>query len=708
LLNELLAIEAGLAASGFILEGRHPDLNTPQKTAAVRTRLRPDGGLAEIEVLPPETIAKLWTLRDGNQNSFPFLQLKRPLLSLPDDRNWQKTQVETWKKLGTVERRRALRALARDFPCNGDWLGDWPEAGLKKSLRRRQESLAVLGATEAAAVPAAVERFLVGSRDGKTFLSRLFELLLTEVDEGESEWLGLAHQTLTKGGALYVDVLRGEFARDLADPRHVSAVSRALPRAGDETSAGRCALTGNEAALLTGRFPKPNLPVLGPTFLFSKNIDIPAAGRYGRFSADAFPVGSALAERLEASLRELTVDHRRGRSWRIIPGERPKRGKLPPQQDLLLAFVHADPEAPISDMIADDDEEAPNPEATFARRTERVIDAIKAKIGENFRRTSVELCVLRKVDQGNHKVIYHRAISIPELWDAASAWADGESNLPGHLRMPVPGGRGEKAESRSPRHVAPLQLPALTRSRYIHRGTTPDGVVGLSARDAFALFLMEGDLCRRARSTLQLIIDRHGSLLSGSAHALRKGFDDAKRFDRAAALKSLTLIGVLLSKLGHRKEAYMEATAFKLGQLLAVADVVHVGYCADRRSGDIPPVLLGNSVLTMAQSNPVRALAVLCRRWKPYGAWAKQSASWALAKILTESKDPKDKARGWAIIRAQSQASRAAQLTRELHDRLSATIDDAFRAELLLGYIAGLPGRRAEQGAEADDHEEAE
>jgi len=100
LLNELLAIEAGLSASGFILEGRHPDLKTPQKTAAVQTRLRPDGGLAEIELLLSETTAKLWTLRDGQQNSFPFLQLKRPLLNLPDDRNWQKKQVDIWKKNG--------------------------------------------------------------------------------------------------------------------------------------------------------------------------------------------------------------------------------------------------------------------------------------------------------------------------------------------------------------------------------------------------------------------------------------------------------------------------------------------------------------------------------------------------------------------------------------------------------------------------------
>ena len=437
MLNELLAIEAGLSASGFILEGRHPDLQAPRKTAAVRTRLRPDGGLAEIEVLLPETTAKLWTLRDGQQNSSPFLQLKRPLLNLPDDKNWQKKQAETWRTLKTDERRRALRALARDFPCNGIWLGNWPEAGLKESLQRRQKSLAALGTTEAAAVWAVVERFLAMSADGRKFLCRLVELLLAEVDEGESVWVDLAHQPLTKGGALYVDVLRGEFARDVADPRHVSAVSGALPRAGEGSSAGRCALTGNEAALLTGRFPQPNLPVLGQTFLLEKNKDIWAAGRYGRWSSDAFPVGSALVERLAASLREVTVDHRRGRSWRSIPSERPK------QNDLLLAFVHAVPDAPVTDIIAGDDDAAVH-EATYMRRTERVIDAVRAKVGEDFRRTPIEVCVLRAVAQGNRKVIYHRATSVGELWDAASAWDDGERNLPDWLRLLVPRGRGEK------------------------------------------------------------------------------------------------------------------------------------------------------------------------------------------------------------------------------------------------------------------------
>ena len=45
----------------------------------------------------------------------------------------------------------------------------------------------------------------------------------------------------------------------------------------------------------------------------------------------------------------------------------------------------------------------------------------------------------------------------------------------------------------------------------------------------------------------------------------------------------------------------MQGTAFKLGQLLAAADIVHAGYCADVRGGAVPPALLGNQVFAMAQ-----------------------------------------------------------------------------------------------------------
>ncbi len=134
----------------------------------------------------------------------------------------------------------------------------------------------------------------------------------------------------------------------------------------------------------------------------------------------------------------------------------------------------------------------------------------------------------------------------------------------------------------------------------------------------------------------------------------------------------------------------MEDAGFKLGQLLSAVDAVHMGYCAEVRSGDIPPTLVGNSVFAMAGRSPDRALEVLQTRWKPYHAWATKAGT------RREFSPNKDDARGWMVIRAVSQARHAKRLCQELRDTLSLmrregrTPDEAFRAELLLGYVAGV------------------
>jgi hypothetical protein len=57
------------------------------------------------------------------------------------------------------------------------------------------------------------------------------------------------------------------------------------------------------------------------------------------------------------------------------------------------------------------------------------------------------------------------------------------------------------------------------------------------------------------------------------------------------------------------------------------------------------------------------------------------------------------------MVTAVSQARRAEELCRDLHGRLPRHADDEFRAELLLGYVAGLP-RKSVRVAEGEQHEE--
>jgi hypothetical protein len=142
----------------------------------------------------------------------------------------------------------------------------------------------------------------------------------------------------------------------------------------------------------------------------------------------------------------------------------------------------------------------------------------------------------------------------------------------------------------------------------------------------------------------------------------------------------------------------MHDAGFKLGQLLSAADAVHMGYCADVRNGALPPTLVGNSVFAAAGRTPYRALEVLQTRWKPYEAWVTRAAR------SIQGKPEKGDTRGWAILRAASQRHHAKRLCEELQPALAEMRtegrppDETFRAELLLGYLAGIKSEEHDAG----------
>jgi hypothetical protein len=473
---------------------------------------------------------------------------------------------------------------------------------------------------------------------------------------------------------------------------------------------GICALTGQPARLVVSKFPQPNLPQLGQTYLFARNKDIEASHRYGRYSAAAMPVAQTTVIQLAAALDALTAEERRGITWRPIPGEAPK------QMDLLLAFVGEAPEAPVAGALGDDDAEEDfsaevastsiagtadsianaHSVAAFEKRAQRVVDAVQAMARADFRKTPVELAVFRKVDPANRKIVFAGAPTVGELYDAATAWAAGERNVPPWVTLPVLHTGERRPRAMAPPHVAPLGVIAFSKKIFMRDRI--EEAVGLTAAEALALFIdsPRGSATpgqRRIWRLLRLVLARRGSLLSGTAHAIRRGFDVVKRFDRREALRTITMLGVLLHKLAQSKEDYMTDAAFQLGQLLAAADMVHAGYCADVRGGAFPPSLLGNQVFAMAQTAPGKALAVLCRRWKPYDGWVnKTTRDWQRMDNLVASGNEKDRRRGWDMKKAVRHAREMKPLADALAKTLpGCSVDDAFRAKLLLGYIAGLP-----------------
>ena len=73
----------------------------------------------------------------------------------------------------------------------------------------------------------------------------------------------------------------------------------------------------------------------------------------------------------------------------------------------------------------------------------------------------------------------------------------------------------------------------------------------------------------------------------------------------------------------------MKETAYSLGQLLYLADILHREYCVFLRNGGdrekpLPSNLIGNEVLLIAAENPNEALARLRERIRIYVNWAKR------------------------------------------------------------------------------------
>jgi len=734
MLNELMIVERGARQAGISMPQRHPDVKDAGRMPTLKVQLDKNGNVDSVGPIPYN--ATPWKLSDGQHNSFPFVKPKNPLWIIPNKCNLRSTIFD--KKKTSYERRTFCLELSRDATFNDGAFKDWPGRGLLARLQERRKQLSALDGTDAAVVTTTIDRFLHvcdpnvggGSRRlltdvantlienlGQTaqddWLNIAIALLIGKEDRNRSEWVC--------AGALIFEA--AGYPYSITDPKMIEFVSHTLADFDTQDARGKyngiCALTGERARLQSGNFPQPNLKVLGQTWLFSKNREIPANDRYGRFAADAMCVGSGTVMRLGGALRALADPDRKNKTWRAIPGERPK------QSDLLLAFVDEVLDTPVADMLAEEDfteeegdsaSDADNSVAAFEKRTERLIEVLRANASTDFSKTLVRLIIIRKVDPANRKVVYAGSPTVAGLYKAATTWLKGERNVPPWVALPVLRKSENKPRAMSPPHIAPLGLIAFSKKVFIRGGTDSQEVLGLPASETLRFLLdptEKGNYSARYRAerVLRFVFTRRSVLVAGVGHVQHtpecwdRRFKVIKKFDLREALRTITVLGVLLHKLDRDKEVYMNDTAFNLGQLLAAADIVHAGYCADVRGGAVPPSLLGNQVFVMAQSLPAKALALLCRRWKPYDGWAKKaSRDRKKSDGLIASKNKNDQQRGWDIKKALRSAREMGPLAEQLAGTVDdCRVDDIFRAELLLGYISGLP-KKQDEDADVQDH----
>lgn len=694
MLNELYQLSRNLQKCGIVFGTPHQDVKTPGKgdgfTIGINSQCQPE----HIEYMDSVKMTKLWTIRKGKHNSFPYLKLK-PLWNLTlndpvrDDlkklRNKRNTKVDYRAKLEQI--------------CSGKEINK-QEALISKWAKQKIQALSGKDKKIDSLIQL-VGRIPGDANETATFMTTLANLFLqkmqTIIDDGygNSEKEGKKRQEIYE--TMFIGKIKKEkgkekvvcdvplffdisdwprFSCRVADPSMGKLVGAHLPAGQQAGVQGISALEGVRKVLHLGPYPDPTLPAVGIAYLFSMNENIPCHDRYRLIGSKIFPSSRDAVEAAHGALRWCVAEERKGKTWQGVPNA--KR-----EQDLLIAYLEEKPENAIelaSVFAAPDVKESETDEAAYESKTRTACDALRGVPGLNDS-SQVNVFVISKVDPGRAQVVLNSAFSIKNIIQSVEEWRTAANNRTAFSLWLPPVKKGEKALQVEPPCPFPTDVMKCFQNQWIKNGLDKRDVSGVALRHVYDLFLGEGRISQgTAQMFLDIVLQRLGTLFIGIAGADHSG--DVMGYSteaRKTVLTGISVLAIVLYKLGIKKEDYMKNAAFNVGRMLALADKLHCEYCINERGKNkseaekrksIPPQLIGNALMQTTLDNPTEGLARLSERLPIYYAWATKVQS-DNAGLVEEVLD------------------QMGQVSADLENvTIPTQADDTVKAQILLGYLA--------------------
>lgn len=700
MINELYSVYQGLKDVGEDPPIKHNDIASPGMGTTFRVCLAKNGSVDSIELLTKEKIKDTWSLGNGNKNQFPAIKLEYPLI--PDGHK----DYQEWKKENKNADATAYRCMIKDlfarYAVMLPQITCWPSYRARISEREEQLREQLQKNLEGSCIYELFKRFCKDATDGLAILEQISCKLISIVTSGGDKISlkaiadSLFGDSLDKKGkvkdgkriTLLIDCLPQTDIDIYASSRNrVPALSKALFATENGTAKiAICAITGGDQCdIIRDKFPSEKLNVVGETILLAKSYTTsgPTVKRYGKAGADSFTLNKSVGEKLAASVAFLAADELDGKTWKKIPSS---AGTSP---SLLLAYCKSNFCLAITPAITggeiDDFDDYENATAT-------VLELFKDCTPDD----TVEICEIRVLDKANRKVNYATSTSIGRLSGAANEWVSACKNTPDFKLFAK---FNKESKLLSPWAIPPIDVIYLTKNKFIRDGLTSTPVNAISIADTMTLFMSQSDGLRPlALRTIEKLANQVEALfeycaLSKNQWQLPKKNQrfSTKPDKNHLALKTVTLFGVLFYKAGRKKEAYMSSFAYQLGQLCSAMDELHIGYCQNVRNGDIPNTLIGNTTYNVGLQNPVKSMALLASRIKPYKAWAK--------KVRAENEKIEDKAVIAGLAASVWLENHSAGMAKHFSEQTQ-LVNDTYKAELMLGYLAGRPFNNKKQKSE--------
>lgn len=677
MLSELYTLHQRLKACGIEIDSLHPWITYHKKADGFIIGIDNFGKVKRIEFFPKEKMSLAWKLMPSNQKSFPIINFKTPIWK--PHQKCEELRISLKEKKGN-EFFKELRLICEDaelYPHNKEESLEKYIESVEKRLSLFPEELQKI--IESNLPPNHIFFNILSNvqktaKNGKDFLLQLSEIACTWCLKGRIEADELIEQLLIgkwhEGEKIYkpgdipiiIDVEEYSlFSFRIFNSEIKKQINEVLLlQKKNRSSEEVCALSGAVGPIESKKFPEPKLPILGQSYLYSMNKDARCHYRYGKVSAENYPVNVELSNELQNSLLFITASGRKGKTWCPVPGSNKK------ESNLLIAYLENLPVGAIELGFLGDDR---NFEAEFEANAKSVCDALKGN-SMICSADQLRLFVLKSVDKGRRQVLFNSAFTVESIVKGIEIWREGSKNIPlFFLKMPLR--KGKKTKNQSPFCPSPASVMRLFHYQWVRNGLENRTVNGCRLSDIYDLFFGSNPRSNRlCFSLLKRLLKQTTTLLIGIGGALNSGSTSNYNLDaKKSTLFTVGILGILLYKLGQKREIYMKGEAFQIGKFLSLADTLHKEYCKVVRKGDIPNQLLGNIMMKTALENPQRALARLNQRLLVYKSWADKGQEEA---ILAN----------WVI-------NEMGKIAQELGNAdLSFRPDEADQAKILLGYLS--------------------
>lgn len=391
--------------------------------------------------------------------------------------------------------------------------------------------------------------------------------------------------------------------------------------------------------------------------------------RYGKIEDQSYPISPELRTDLQTALNWIgSADHFE-ETW-VKLGEK----------IILFVYPHTLPKIKVS--FTKMFKSALDEQASFETEAERFITNLKQTHvpGADSNADRIQFFILRKIDRARTKIVYSKVSNAPEMEKLSEAWTLGCQNLPQIARL-------------RPRTLFPARVPSILNRVWKLDGTiVTDKFRPVPEYHGVELLLDTGiptdqDLHMAVQGSINLIPYIGIRFFKKNDNA-KKPADEDKAIYKVS--DQLSLFGLLLYRIGIRKENYMEDFPYLYGQLLKISDELHALYCRVVRNGDLPPQLAGSSIYPSAVETPIRTLNVLAQRMNPYITWAKTYQYKNVAAEGSESWKAK-----WLISLYEKNMTKLYTVWNP-----ETRFNDAEKAQLFIGFLAAFPKRESTTDSE--------